>query len=108
MIECTFQIQVILSMPSDNNFKFEENVFMPIKDLKEKLRTLIEAIDNEVLLEDLLLEAENRINTNNPHEAEGLSKEDYEELISLVNEAPEKETISYEELKSSLSKWFTK
>lgn len=81
---------------------------MPIEDLKGKLHSLIEATSNEALLEDLLMEAESRLNTNNLYEAEGLSKEDYEELIFLVNEAPEKDTISYDELKSSLSRWFTK
>ena len=81
---------------------------MAIQEIKEKLHSLIEQTNNEVLLEDLLLEANSRIHTTNPHEAEGLSKEDYDELISLVNEAPEKDTISYDELKSSLSRWFTK
>ena len=81
---------------------------MAIQEIKEKLHSLIEQTNNEVLLEDLLIEAKTRIHTANPHEAEGLSKEDYDELISLVNEAPEKDTVSYDELKSSLSRWFTK
>lgn len=81
---------------------------MAIQEIKEKLHSLIEQTDNEVLLEDLLLEANNRIHTTHPHEGEGLSKEDYDELISLVNEPPEKDTITYDELKSSLSRWFTK
>jgi hypothetical protein len=81
---------------------------MQIEVLKEKLRSLIEATNNEVLIEDLLLEAENRINTNNPQDVEGLAKEDYEELYLLANESPEKDTISYDELKSSLNRWFTK
>ena len=81
---------------------------MAIEELKEKLHSLIEETDNEVLLEDLLLEAKRRINTNHPHEAEGLSQKDYDELLSLVNENPEKDSISYNELKSSLSKWFGK
>lgn len=81
---------------------------MLIEDLKGKLHSLIEATNNEALLEDLLTQAENRVNTQNEYEAEGLSKEDFEELTTLVNEASEKETISYNELKFSLSKWFTK
>ena len=81
---------------------------MAIEELKEKLHSLIDQTDNEVLLEDLLLEAKSRTNTSNPHEGEGLLKVDYDELISLVNEPPEKDTISYDELKSSLSRWFTK
>ena len=81
---------------------------MAIQEIKEKLHSLIEQTNNEVLLEDLLLEANSRIHTTNPHEAEGLSKEDFDELFSLVNEPPEKDTISYDELKSSLSRWFTK
>jgi hypothetical protein len=58
---------------------------------------------NEILLADHLLEADSRIHTTNPHEAEGLTKEDYAELISLVNEPPEKDIMSYDELKSSLN-----
>ena len=85
-----------------------KRVFMAIQEMKEKLHSLIEATNNEILLQDLLLEADSRIHTTNQHEAEGLSKEDYDELISLVNEPPEKDTISYDELKSSLSRWFTK
>ncbi|MCW3114957.1 MAG: hypothetical protein JWR18_3353 [Segetibacter sp.] len=81
---------------------------MAIQEIKEKLHSLIEQTNNEVLLEDLLLEANSRIHATNPHEAEGLSKEDYDELISLVKESPEKDTISYDELKSSLSRWFMK
>jgi hypothetical protein len=81
---------------------------MAIEETKEKLHLLIEETNNEILLEDLLLEAKSRIYTTNPNEAEGLSIEDYDELISLVNEPPEKDTISYDELKASLSRWFTK
>lgn len=81
---------------------------MAIDELKGKLRSLIESTNNETLLEDLLMEAESRLNTNKEHEAEGLSREDYEELTSLVNEPADKDTISYDELKSSLSRWFTK
>jgi hypothetical protein len=81
---------------------------MAIEEIKEKLHSLIEQTNNEVLLEDLLLEANSRIHTTNPHETEGLSKEDYDELITLVNEPPEKDTISYDQLKSSFSRRFTK
>ena len=76
--------------------------------MKEKLHLLIEETNNGVLIEDLLLEADSRIHSTNPNEAEGISKEDYDELVSLVNEPPEKDTISYDKLKSSLSRWFTK
>ncbi|TDH23430.1 hypothetical protein EXU57_16605 [Segetibacter sp. 3557_3] len=81
---------------------------MAIQDIKEKLHSLIEQTNNEVLLDDLLSEASSRIHATSPHEAEGLSKSDYQELISLMNEAPEKDTTSYNELKSSLRRWFTK
>ncbi len=79
---------------------------MPIEELKEKLHSLIEETNNEVLLEDLLDEAKSRIHTTNLFEDEGLAEKDYNELLSLVNEAPEKDTISYNELKTSLSRWF--
>lgn len=81
---------------------------MAVNELKEKLHSLIEATNNEMLLEDLLHEAENKVTALNACEAEGLSKEDYDELMLLVNEPSEKDTISYDELKSSLGKWFTK
>jgi len=80
---------------------------MAIQEMKEKLHSLIEETNNEILLEDLLLTG-NRIYTTHPHEAEGLSKEDCDELISFVNKPPENDIISYDELKSSLSRWFTK
>ncbi len=51
-----------------------------------------------------MIEAESRLNTNKEYETEGLSKEDYEELTYLVNEASEKDIISYDEFKSSLSR----
>lgn len=76
---------------------------MSIKDLKEKLYSLIQETENEALLKNLLYEAENTVDTENE-----LSKEDYEDLLSLINEPPEKDTISYNELKFSLNKWFTK
>ena len=81
---------------------------MKIEETKQQLHSLIEQTNNEVLLEDLLEEARTRILTPNPNEAEGLSKEDYDELISLINEPTEKDTISYDALKSSLSRWFIK
>ena len=81
---------------------------MAIKEIKEKLHSLIEETNNEVLLEDLLLEATSRIHSSNSYEVEGLAKDDYQDLMSLVNEPPEKDTISYDELKRSLSKWFMK
>ncbi|MEO8569418.1 MAG: hypothetical protein ABI419_09785 [Ginsengibacter sp.] len=80
---------------------------MSIKEIKEKLHSLIETTDNEDLLKNLLYETEIKLDTANDFE-ERLSKEDYDELLSLVNEPPEKDTISYNELKSSLNKWFTK
>lgn len=88
------------------NFLNLKKIFMSIKHLKEKLHFLIESTDNEVLLKNLLYEARNSSGAAN--EEEGLSEEDYKELLSLINEPPEKDTISYNELKSSLNKWFTK
>jgi hypothetical protein len=37
-----------------------------------------------------------------------LSEADYNELLMLAEEEPKKDTISLEELKQSLSRWFTK
>lgn len=81
---------------------------MPIEVLKENLHSLINETTNEVLLEYLLFKAKSRISTTHPHEAEGLFRDDFDELISLINEPPEKDTSSYNELKSSISRRFTK
>lgn len=81
---------------------------MAIEELKEKLHSLIEETNNEVLLEDLLIEAETRLSSPG-HILEGLSKDDYNELALLAaDETPEENTITFNELKSSLGKWFTK
>ena len=81
---------------------------MAIEELKGKLHSLIHATNNEVLLEDLIIEAQSSLDSNIDNEVEGLSKEDLDELVSSLNEPAEKDTISYSELKSSLSRWFTK
>ena len=81
---------------------------MAINELKEKLHQIIDTTNNEILLEDLLNEAEDRMHASKPHEIEGLSEEDFNNLTELVNEDPEKDTISYEEFKSAFPKWFTK
>ena len=80
---------------------------MAIEEIKQKLHELIDASMNGVLLEDLLVQAQSESLVSAPHEKEGLSKEDYEELELLAKEHAEKETISYDELKASLSRWFT-
>jgi hypothetical protein len=81
---------------------------MAIEEIKERLHQLVDSTDNELLLGSLLDEVEEKLHTAVPHVLEGLSLEDYNELAELVNEDPEKDTISYEELKSSLGRWFTK
>lgn len=81
---------------------------MPVNELKEKLHHLIDSTNNELLLESLLLDTEKRLQGSAPHELEGLSEADYNELLSLVDEEPEKDTITYDELKSSLGRWFIK
>lgn len=81
---------------------------MAIEELKQKLHALIESSNNATLLEDLWMEAQSRSLPERPNDAEGLSQEDYEELVSLATEPAEKDTVSYNELKASLSKWFTK
>jgi len=81
---------------------------MAIEELKQKLHLLIDETNNEVLLEDLLIEAESRVKSSG-HILEGLSEEDYNELAMFSeDEKPEKDTITFDELKSSLGKWFTK
>jgi hypothetical protein len=78
---------------------------MSIKDLKEKLHSLIESTDNEVVLKTLLYQV---IRSLDAAKEGGVSKEDYDELLAVINEPQEKDTISYNELKSSLKEWFTK
>lgn len=81
---------------------------MEISEIKQKLHALIDSTNDENSLINLLEVAEKKQTTASATEKEYLSEEDYEELLSLVNEPPLKDTISYEELKSSLSRWFTK
>ena len=81
---------------------------MPRNELKEKLHQIIDSTNNEILLEDMLLEAESRLMSSKPHEIEGLSEKDYEELKLLAEEDSSKDTMNYDELKSSLSRWFTR
>ncbi len=81
---------------------------MAIDEIKVKLHSLIEGTNNEILLEDLLMEAESRLNSSG-YVLEGLSEEDFNELaLFAADETPEKDTISFDELKSSLGRWFTK
>jgi hypothetical protein len=88
-------------------FKFEKS-FMEIKEVKEKLHSIIESTDNELLLQNILNAVEGKQGFKNSDDANELSEEDYNDLMSLVNEPPQQNTISYNELKSSLSRWFTK
>ncbi len=81
---------------------------MEIEALKQKLHSFIDSTNDADTLINLLHAAGNKAGSNYINEKTYLSEEDYEELLSLVNEPPEKDTISYEELKSSLSRWFTK
>lgn len=81
---------------------------MEIKELKQKLYSYIESVNDEKVLLNLLHATEEKQELQYTDEEADLSSEDYEELLSLVNEPPEKDTISYAELKSSLSRWFTK
>lgn len=80
---------------------------MEIAEIKQKLHSLIDATNDELTLKHLLNTAEKTQITTYTNEEADLSKEDYEDLLSLVNEPPETDTISYNELKSSLSRWFT-
>lgn len=79
---------------------------MKLNELKEQLHSLIQESSNKALLEDLLLEVKHREQSVQPHEKEGLIKEEFDELVQLANEPVEKDTISYSDLKSSLSRWF--
>jgi hypothetical protein len=81
---------------------------MEIEALKQKLRSFIDSTNDADTLINLLHAAGNKASSTYINEKTYLSEEDYEELLSLVNEPPEKDTVSYEELKSSLSRWFTK
>ena len=81
---------------------------MKISEIKEKLYSYINSTNDENVLINLLDAVEGRNEQPFTNEEEDLSKKDYKELMALVNEPPEKDTISYAEFKSSLSKWFTK
>ncbi len=81
---------------------------MAIEELKERLHKLINNTNNEILLEDMLHDAELRLHSPQSHVLEGLTEDDYSELVTLSGEKPEKDTITFTELKSSLGRWFTK
>lgn len=72
---------------------------MPIDKPKKEAHSLIDG---------LLMETHKRAAATGPHLGEGLAKEDCEELHFLASEPDFKDTISYEELTSSLRRWFTK
>lgn len=75
---------------------------MAIEEMKQKLHEWLTATNNSEMLESILIQVQNEDLVN-----EGLSREDYEELDSLAKEPVEKETVSYDDLKASLSRWFT-
>ena len=54
----------------------------------------------------MTIDAEDYINSFGPN-AEGVSVEDFNEIALFAkDENPEKDTITFDELKSSLAKWF--
>jgi hypothetical protein len=85
-----------------------DNFFMEIEVLKQKLHSFIESVNDENVLLNLWHAAEGKQAQDYSNEEENLSKEDYEELLSLVNEPSAKDTICNGNLKASLSRWFTK
>ncbi len=79
---------------------------MEVQKIKQQLHTSIDSTNNEMLLEDLLAEAITRNNATAPNEIEGLTKEDYEELMLDANKTSTIDnSISYEAFKASVSKW---
>ena len=105
-IEMCVQVHIFVFVPFFVNLN--KAPFMEQKELRERLHNIINNTTNEMLLEDLLAEAEYRTASAQLHDKEGLIKEDYDELIALANEPAEKDTISYEEFKQSVCKWFIK
>ncbi|WP_462255440.1 hypothetical protein [Ferruginibacter sp.] len=83
---------------------------MSKEDLKKELHHLIDTTDDEELLnivkEDFV--AYQTKANKNFDDLSDLSHEDRAELEELAEEDPDKDTISFEELKKEMNKWVSK
>jgi competence protein ComGC len=83
---------------------------MSKEDLKKELHHLIDTTDDEELLnivkEDII--AYQTKSNKNFDDLSDLSPEDRAELEELAAEDPDKDTISFEELKKEMNKWVSK
>jgi hypothetical protein len=90
--------------------KFGKTLFMSKEDLKKELHHLIDTTDDEELLnivkEDII--AYQTKSNKNFDDLSDLSPEDRAELEELAAEDPDKDTISFEELKKEMNKWVSK
>ena len=76
-------------------------------DIKKEVLTLVEAIENEDLLQLLKADIE-FFNKRGIDITDGLSPEEIKELPELANEPDTKDTISEEEFKQLTDRWRTK
>ncbi len=76
-------------------------------DIKKEVLTLVEAIENEDLLQLLKADIE-FFNKPGIDITDGLSPEDLKELRELANEPDTKDTLSEEEFKQLTDRWRTR
>ena len=74
--------------------------------IKEKVLQMVSAIDDEKLLE--LVKADIEYFSTSTDILDDLSETQREELLSMVNEPYEKDTLTEEEYKAATAKWRTK
>ena len=75
--------------------------------LKEEVLQMVASIDHEELLE--LVKADIEYFNNKAEDIfDELSSKDKEELINLINEPDEKDTLTEDEFKAATAKWRTK
>lgn len=74
--------------------------------IKEQVLQMVSKIDDEKLLE--LVKADIEFYSTNIDILDDLSESQKEELLSMVNEPDEKDTLTEEEYKAATAKWRTK
>ena len=74
--------------------------------IKEQVLQMVSAIEDEKLLE--LVKADIEYFNSNTDILDELSDNEREELLNMVNEPDEKDTLTEEEYKAATAKWRTK
>lgn len=96
----------ISGSPCNNKIiKFEQTYFM--SSLKDRVLQMVSAIDDEQLLELIKADIE-YFASKGADILDELEYADMEELLNLVNEPDEKDTLNEEEYKAATAQWRTR